>query len=174
MDQELINVFYSSSVRKTTTVKLFTRTLCCKKSIFLQHMMSSNIEYRYDDIILSVLSFYDPLQVIFQIISSDIFSPKQGTSQGIMMTASTLSRHRNFPTFQTCPESRPTSIYLPCLQIFSDVPLNTVFRLLLFKANSKIWLKSIQTISSIQTTLNRRIIISEDVKYLQNKIINNL
>ena len=151
MDQELINVFYNSSVRKTTTVKLFTRTLCCKKSIFLQHMMSGNIEYRYDDIILSVLSFYDPLQVIFQIISSDIFPPKQGTSQGNMVTASTLSRHRNFPTFQTCRESPPTSIYFFCLQIFSVLPLSTVFRCLLFKENSNIWLKSIRTISSIQT-----------------------
>ena len=141
MDQELINVFYNSSVRKTTTVKLFTRTLCCKKSIFLQHMMSGSIEYRYDDIILSlsVLSFYDPLKVIFQIISSDIFSPKQGTSQGNMMTASTLSRYRNFPTFQTCWESPPTSIYLFCLQIFSVLPLSTVFRCLLFKENSNIF-----------------------------------
>ena len=153
MDQELINVFYNSSVRKTTTVKLFTRTLCCKKSIFLQHMMSGNIEYRYDDIILSVLSFYDPLQVIFQIISSNIFSPKQSTSQDNQMTASTLSRHRNFPTFQTCRESPPTSIYLFCLQIFSVLPLSTVFRCLLFKENSNIciWLKSSRTISSIQT-----------------------
>ena len=152
MDQELINVFYNSSVRKTTTVKLFTRTLCCKKSIFLQHMMSGNIEYRYDDITLSVLSFYDPLlQIIFQIISFNIFSPKQSTSQDNMVTASTLSRHRNFPTFQTCPESPPTSIYLPCLQIFSVLPLSTVFRCLLFKENSNIWLKSIRTISSIQT-----------------------
>ena len=152
MDQELINVFYNSSVRKTTTVKLFTRTLCCKKSIFLQHMMSGNIEYRYDDITLSVLSFYDPLlQIIFQIISFNIFSPKQSTSQDNMMTASTLSRHKNFPTFQTCPESPPTSIYLPCLQIFSVLPLSTVFRWLRFKANSNIWLQFIWTISSIQT-----------------------